>query len=110
MRLTLWGDFGKSKPTIVIKNWMVANQWLLEVLDAMQLNKVNLAGHSMGGFLSLNFALEYPERVSKLLLYAPAGTFHNMSFRFFTKIYPALLFHTEKWIDWFQLTVRIDKR
>ncbi|MDT3425289.1 pimeloyl-ACP methyl ester carboxylesterase [Paenibacillus forsythiae] len=95
----IMGDFGKSKPTVVIKNRRAANQWILEVLDAMQFNKVDLAGHSMGGFLSLNFALAYPERVSKLLLYAPAGTFHRISLKFFMKIYPALLFHTEKWID-----------
>ncbi|WP_342476440.1 alpha/beta hydrolase [Paenibacillus sp. FSL H7-0350] len=93
------GDFGRSKPTVAIKNRKAANQWLLEVLDAMQFNKVDLAGHSMGGFLSLNFALDYPGRVSKLLLFAPAGTFYKISFKFFAKIYPALLFHTEKWID-----------
>ncbi|WP_438447544.1 alpha/beta fold hydrolase [Gorillibacterium sp. sgz5001074] len=93
------GDFGKSKPTVPIKLRKEGQLWLLEVLDALQLNKIDLAGHSMGGFLSLNFALAYPERVSKLILYAPAGTFHKMSAKFFTKIYPALLFHTEKTID-----------
>jgi pimeloyl-ACP methyl ester carboxylesterase len=65
----------------------------------MELNQIDLAGHSMGGFLALNFSLAYPERISKLLLYAPAGTFHKISMKFFAKIYPALLFHTEKWID-----------
>ncbi|MBA9086003.1 pimeloyl-ACP methyl ester carboxylesterase [Fontibacillus solani] len=93
------GDFGKSKPLIAIKNRKDAGQWILEVVNALQFNKVDLAGHSMGGFLSLNFALAYPERLSKLMLYAPAGTFHKISLKFFTKIYPALLFHTEKWID-----------
>lgn len=93
------GDFGKSKPVVAIKNREAANQWLLEVLNALQCSKADLAGHSMGGFLSLNFALAHPERVSKLLLYAPAGTFHKMSLTFFAKIYPALLFHTEKRID-----------
>ncbi len=93
------GDFGKSKPEFAIKNRRDAHQWILEVLNAMQFNKVDLAGHSMGGFLSLNFSLAYPDRVSKLMLYAPAGTFHRISLKFFTKIYPALLFHTELWID-----------
>jgi pimeloyl-ACP methyl ester carboxylesterase len=97
--IDVMGDFGKSKPLVAIKNKKDAQQWLLEVLNAMQFNKVDLAGHSMGGFLSLNFALAYPERVSKLLLYAPAGTFHRVSLQFFMLIYPALLFHTEKWID-----------
>ncbi|MNB72211.1 putative carboxylesterase nap [compost metagenome] len=93
------GDFGKSKPLIAMKNRKDAGQWILEVVNALQFNKVDLAGHSMGGFLSLNFALTYPERLSKLMLYAPAGTFHKISLKFFAKIYPALLFHTEKWID-----------
>ncbi|GBF75083.1 hypothetical protein PA598K_03465 [Paenibacillus sp. 598K] len=93
------GDFGRSRPAVAIKNRKDANQWLLEVLDALQLNNTDLGGHSMGGFLALNFALGYPGRVSKLLLYAPAATFHRISFKFFAKIYPALLFHTEKWID-----------
>lgn len=93
------GDFGKSKPLIAIKNKKDAGKWILEVLNALHFNKVDLAGHSMGGFLSLNFALTYPERLSKLMLYAPAGTFHKINLKFFGKIYPALLFHTEKWID-----------
>ncbi|WP_098741369.1 alpha/beta hydrolase [Paenibacillus sp. EZ-K15] len=93
------GDFGKSKPAVAIKNRQAVGHWLLEVLNALQFNKVDLAGHSMGGFLSLNFSLAYPERVSKLMLYAPAGSFHNVSLKFFSKIYPALLFHTEYWIN-----------
>lgn len=86
------GDFGRSKPTVAIKNRKAANQWLLEVLDAMQFNKVDLAGHSMGGFLSLNFALDYPGRVSKLLLFAPAGTFYKISFKFLRKFTPHYCF------------------
>lgn len=37
--------------------------------------------------------------VSKLILLAPAGSFYKMNPLFFIKIYPALLFHTEKLID-----------
>ncbi|WP_458122728.1 alpha/beta fold hydrolase [Paenibacillus sp. Z3-2] len=97
--MDIMGDFGKSKPVVPIKNRKSAQQWILEVLNALQFNKVDLAGHSMGGFLSLSFSLAYPDRVSKLMLYAPAGSFHKISFRFFTKMYPALLFHSEKSID-----------
>ncbi|MDF2935892.1 MAG: hypothetical protein K0Q90_1265 [Paenibacillaceae bacterium] len=93
------GDFGKSKPSMVVKSRQDARRWMLEVVDALQLDKVDLAGHSMGGFLAQNFALAHPERLSRLILYAPAGTFHKISLKFFAKIYPALLFHTEKWID-----------
>lgn len=93
------GDFGRSKPLVPIKNKKSVQQWILEVLNALQFKTVDLAGHSMGGFLSLCFSLAYPDRVSKLMLYAPAGAFHRMSLKFFTKIYPALLFHSEKSID-----------
>ncbi|WP_456278973.1 alpha/beta fold hydrolase [Bacillus sp. AK128] len=93
------GDFGKSKAMNIIKNKEQAAQWLLEVLDGLNIEQTDLGGHSMGGFLALNFSVVYPERISKLLLFAPAGTFYKMNPLFFIKIYPALLFHTEKWID-----------
>ncbi|MFE8700806.1 alpha/beta fold hydrolase [Cytobacillus sp. FJAT-54145] len=102
------GDFGKSKAKTMIKNKKQAAQWLLEVMDGLKLDSCDLGGHSMGGFLALNFAITYPERVSKLLLFAPAATFSKMSPLIFIKIYPALLFHTEKLIDkaflWFSGT------
>jgi len=32
-----------------------------------------LAGHSMGGYLSVHFALKHPEKISKLILISPVG-------------------------------------
>jgi len=102
------GDFGRSKPVAAIKSKDEAVNWLLDVMDGLKMNETDMAGHSMGGFLAMIFALANQERVSKLVLYAPAGTFHRMSMKFFAKIYPALLFHTDKWIDrafaWFSGT------
>lgn len=43
------------------------------LLDALQLQQVLLMGHSMGGQVAMVFALQHPERVSRLLLLAPAG-------------------------------------
>ncbi|GAB6991119.1 alpha/beta fold hydrolase [Paenibacillus pini] len=93
------GDFGKSKSEHHIKTREEANKWLYEVLYALEIEKTDMAGHSMGGFMAMNFALAYPERISKLLLYAPAGAFTRVSLRFIMKIYPALLFHTDQSID-----------
>lgn len=39
----------------------------------LNLGKVTLAGHSMGGQISMVTSLYYPERVEKLILAAPAG-------------------------------------
>lgn len=37
------------------------------------LDKMVLAGHSMGGYLSVAYTEKYPERVSKLILLSPVG-------------------------------------
>lgn len=47
--------------------------WLKETLDAFELEKVDLFGVSLGGFVARQFASNWPERVSKLVLLVPAG-------------------------------------
>ncbi|MCK9453344.1 MAG: alpha/beta hydrolase [Bacteroidales bacterium] len=47
-----------------------------ELVDSLKLDKVYLAGHSMGGQISLVTAIEYPEIVKALILAAPAGFEH----------------------------------
>lgn len=46
---------------------------VLACLDALKLNDVVIAGHSMGAQISLITALRAPTRVQKLVLAAPAG-------------------------------------
>jgi 3-oxoadipate enol-lactonase len=43
---------------------------LLALLDALGLPKVCLLGHSMGGYIALNFAARYPQRLASLVLLA----------------------------------------
>jgi len=106
--IDVMGDFGKSRPNAPVKNREEANSWLHAVFKEMKLDRIDLAGHSMGGFLALNYALAHSSQISSLALFAPAGTFHTVSFQFFAKIYPALLLRTEKRIDrafrWFSGT------
>lgn len=45
---------------------------LLALLDARGIERAPLLGLSMGGGIALNFALNYPERVSRLILISPA--------------------------------------
>lgn len=47
--------------------------WLWRALDALELNRVCLIGHSMGGKIALSAALAEPERTAALGLLAPAG-------------------------------------
>lgn len=47
-------------------------------LDAQDIAVVDLAGHSMGGFTALGFALAHPERVNRLALVDPGGLDRRM--------------------------------
>lgn len=44
-----------------------------EFIDELNLENVSLAGHSMGGQISMVAALHYPDKVEKLILVDPAG-------------------------------------
>ncbi len=45
----------------------------LELFDALKLDKFNLVGLSLGGYLAAKFASEHGHRLKKLALIAPAG-------------------------------------
>ena len=45
---------------------------LVELWDRLGLERVHLVGHSMGGMIALQVALDYPERVDRLVLYGTA--------------------------------------
>ena len=44
-----------------------------DFLDAMGIDKCHIGGNSMGGFVSLRFALDYPERLISMTLFNNAG-------------------------------------
>ena len=46
---------------------------LVHFIEALQLNKVILVGHSMGAQISLSMAVQQPSIIQKLVLLAPAG-------------------------------------
>jgi pimeloyl-ACP methyl ester carboxylesterase len=48
-------------------------EWLVEVLDQLELEKIKLAGYSFGGWLSLKLAVHAPARIERMALLAPAG-------------------------------------
>lgn len=65
--------WGKSdKPDLHYSFHMLAlNNRVL--LDSLNVRKVNIIGHSMGGMLAARFALMYPEKVNRLILENPIG-------------------------------------
>jgi pimeloyl-ACP methyl ester carboxylesterase len=46
---------------------------VIEILDALELHRVHLVGHSLGGAIATEVALRGPDRVDKLALIAPVG-------------------------------------
>jgi len=69
------GFAGKSKAVKAIEDRAGLAEWLTDVLDALNIEKANMVGWSMGGFVTVNYALEKPERLKKIVLFAPAATF-----------------------------------
>ena len=66
--------FGKSsKPANYQYSFQQLAQNTKQVLDKLQIKKIYLLGHSMGGMLATRFALMYPEIVEKLILENPIG-------------------------------------
>lgn len=60
-------NHGKS-PHSAEFNYEVLREDLLEFMEDNYIHKAHLLGHSMGGKTVMNFALEYPEKVDKLIV------------------------------------------
>jgi pimeloyl-ACP methyl ester carboxylesterase len=67
-------DNGRSIYTRPMKKPSDFVQWLDELFTALELNIVNLMGHSYGGWQASLYTLAHPQRVEKLILLAPAST------------------------------------
>ena len=80
---------GKSPSPIKHVNYV---EDVLALMDYLELNQATIIGHSMGGQIATDFALNYPERVSKLVLIAPSltGFLYSKEFeQYHTKILEA---------------------
>jgi pimeloyl-ACP methyl ester carboxylesterase len=74
------GDAGKSVADRLMKKRADYAHWLREVFDGLNIERGYLLGHSYGGWLTLNMALAYPERLRKIVLLAPAASFRPLGF------------------------------
>jgi pimeloyl-ACP methyl ester carboxylesterase len=74
------GDAGKSVADRLMQRRTEYAQWLKEVFDGLNIERGNLLGHSYGGWLTLNMALAYPQRLHKIVLLAPAASFKPLGF------------------------------
>lgn len=66
--------FGKSsKPTRYQYSFAAMATQTRALLDALEVDRVTVVGHSMGGMLATRFALMFPERAERLVLVNPIG-------------------------------------
>jgi pimeloyl-ACP methyl ester carboxylesterase len=65
--------YGRSSKPIIPYNFhdMARNTRL--ILQALNIDRVMIVGHSMGGMLAARFATQYPAMVERLVLYNPIG-------------------------------------
>ena len=66
--------FGKSDPILTAEPRFVVNaRYTKGLMDALDIDRAHLIGNSMGGGSALAFAVEFPERLNKLILMGAGG-------------------------------------
>jgi len=70
--------YGKSSKDVESYSIPFFAETVAHLQDSLGLSRAVWIGHSMGGQIAIEGALEYPEKVSRLVLLAPAG-FENFS-------------------------------
>ena len=72
-----WGLSSRPKWSLKDNSITTAEDFFVESLEAWRsyhnIEKMILAGHSMGGYISVAYCERYPERVDRLILLSPAG-------------------------------------
>ena len=65
-----FGKSDKSKSVYSIDDFI---NYLGGFISALNIKRIHLAGHSLGGSIALEFACRYPDKVKKLIPVAPFG-------------------------------------
>ncbi len=86
------GDMGKSYAYNPPKSDIEISRWFNQVLDGLGLNKVNLCGHSNGGFQAMLIAQQNSGSVDRLILLAPASGFKPFSLKFYLSSFGTAIF------------------
>jgi pimeloyl-ACP methyl ester carboxylesterase len=105
------GDWGKSITEKYPENMSDLCDWLIDVMDELSIKKANIAGHSLGGWMTLGFAINHPERIKKIVLLSPAGSFCKTSGGFMWRGGRATLLpsrgNIKKFQNWLHLRIEL---
>jgi len=69
------GQPGKSIPNPSFTKRDLLVPWFTGLLDALKIGRPTVIGQSYGGWFTLNYALQVPERVDRIVLLSPAACF-----------------------------------
>jgi pimeloyl-ACP methyl ester carboxylesterase len=81
------GQGGKSASAGPIKSRGDFADWMSDLFDALGIVRASLVGNSYGGFLALSQASLTPERVHRVVMINPAGTFASFYPKFLQMIF-----------------------
>jgi pimeloyl-ACP methyl ester carboxylesterase len=93
------GEVNKSLPTRRIDSRKGCADWIVDLFDGLRIKQADIIGNSFGGFLTLNAALQVPERVRKIVLISPAASFVQM-WPWIWHFFPAYVSRSRKILEW----------
>jgi pimeloyl-ACP methyl ester carboxylesterase len=94
-------DIGKSKIFSLPKTRQDLADWLVEVLNGLEIEKPHLVGLSYGGFITMSVAYYNPDLVDKIVMLAPAAVFEKLSMTFWIQAFSAMLLPFKSRIEGF---------
>ncbi len=98
------GEPGRSIPNRKKFSSSDYAEWLKEVINKLSIEDAGFIGYSYGGWLALNFALSFPDKVSKLVLIDPAAAITPIKPQFIFRVLAALIlpasFIIKSFIKW----------
>jgi pimeloyl-ACP methyl ester carboxylesterase len=105
-------DYGLSVSSIPMKNSSDYVKWLDEVFAQLGLNdNISLMGHSYGGWLTSQYALNFQNRLNRIVLVAPACTIQPIVFHFYIRQILSILpfrFLKDNFFSWVDPTRKQD--
>ena len=72
------GFGGSDKPPVVGNYYRHSADYVVKLIDELQIDRVHLLGNSLGGGTAMRLALEHPDRVGRLVLMGPGGLSLNL--------------------------------
>ncbi|MGD6960819.1 alpha/beta fold hydrolase [Fictibacillus phosphorivorans] len=82
------GDRNKTIPKVPPENRREYAVWLEEVMNQLNIQTADIAGISYGGLIALNFAINFPKRVGKLIVLSPSSGLAKVKPSFLFKVVP----------------------